>query len=232
MKELQKKLDYKFNDEAYLKRALTHVSYVNEKEDTSKSYERLEFLGDSILDFVLSEALLKRYPEWTEGMLTQMRANLVRADNLAEKSRSLKLGKHILLGKGEDQSGGREKISILSDVMESLIGAIYLDSSTMSEVRNFIEKLFSKDLKGVDRKEIFSEDYKSRLQNIIQKKGANVPGYELLEDRGPGHKKEFKVVISLGNTEFQGKGRSKQKAQQEAARKALKRKESWINEIS
>ncbi len=186
---LMRKLDYEFNDISLLKLALTHRS------KGSKNYERLEFLGDSILGFVIAESLYEKYPKESEGKLSRMRSSLVRQETLADVAKNLKLSDYLILGEGELKSGGFNRASILSDVVESLIGAIYLDAD-FSQANKFIQRYFKDKLTGLSVDGNY-KDAKSQLQEFMQKMGLDLPQYQIIETSGEQHNQEFTVECSL-----------------------------------
>jgi ribonuclease-3 len=215
---LEERIGYRFTDRYLLECALTHTSFANEQKiQTYKDYERIEFLGDAVLEMISSEFLFRTYPEKKEGELTKLRASLVCEPALAYCSRDLSLGAFIRLGRGEEASGGREKDSIISDVMEALIGAMYLDSKDIEVPRKFILNFILSDLED---KQLFY-DAKSILQERAQREGYEVR-YELLDESGPGHCKTFRVAALVnGENCGIGEGRSKKAAEQQAAYAAL-----------
>ena len=215
---LEERIGYRFNDRALLKQALTHSSFANEQKiNKAPDYERLEFLGDAVLELVSSEYLFREHKQLSEGELTKMRASMVCEPSLAFCARDLELGKFIRLGKGEDSTGGRERDSIVSDAMEALIGAIYLDGG-FAHARNFIERFV---LTDIEHKKLFY-DSKSNLQELIQGRLKKDFSYELLEESGPEHNKTFRVHVQMsGEILGEGSGRTKKAAEQQAAYKAL-----------
>ena len=215
--ELEKKIGYIFNDQALLKLALTHSSYSNEeKSPNSEDYERLEFLGDAVLELSVSEYLYEHNPNMYEGNMTKLRASLVCEPTLAICAREIGLDQYILLGKGEEQTGGRSRDSIISDVFESVTAAIYLDSS-FDQARDFVTRFLSSD---IEHRVMFC-DSKSILQEHIQQKGKTL-AYELLEESGPAHDRTYRVSALIDGTKIsEGSGRSKKGAEQEAAYQAL-----------
>ena len=215
---LEKKIGYSFTDKALIKQALTHSSYMHEKMiNKSGDYERLEFLGDAVLEVVSSEFLFHKYPDLPEGKLTKLRASMVCESSLAMCARDIELGKYILLGKGEEACGGRERDSIISDVMEAIIGAIFLDSG-MEMAKNHIHKFILSDLED---KSLFS-DSKSLLQEMLQGENKKDFEYVLVAEDGPEHNKTFIVdVLVEGQVLGTGKGRTKKAAQQKAAYEAI-----------
>lgn len=215
--EFQKIIGYRFQNTKLLQQALTHSSYANEKHMKHADNERLEFLGDAVLELVSSEFLFSNYPEMSEGDLTKLRASLVCEPTLAGCTASIQLGGFIRLGKGEDQTGGRERKSILSDALEALIGAIYLDGGFTS-AKEFILKFI---LTDIEHKKLFY-DSKTILQEKIQSMGDEILSYEILKEEGPDHNKLFEVRAMMGNKEIgRGEGRSKKSAEQEAAYRAI-----------
>ena len=216
---LQTQLNYDFKRTALLRQAVTHSSFVHEqglKQDESN--ERLEFLGDAVLELCISDFLYHRFSHLSEGELTQRRAKLVCEDTLASVAKSLKLGEYLLLGQGEAREKGREKPSILSDALESVFGAIYLDGG-LDAVRNLIGRLFSP--LAEDAKKT-AKDNKSILQEILQKNSRETAVYEITSEEGPPHKKQFTaMVLHQGKILGRGNGRSKKEAEQAAATQAL-----------
>lgn len=218
LQELEERVGYSFRDEGLLKQAMTHSSFTNEQRiNRAGDYERLEFLGDAVLELVSSEFLFKLHPELSEGELTKLRASMVCEPSLAFCARDLELGRFIRMGKGEENTGGRERESITSDAMEALIGAIYLDGG-MDSAREFIDRFILSDLED---KQLFY-DSKSNLQELIQGKLKKEFGYELLEESGPEHDKTFRVLVQMeGERLGEGVGKTKKAAEQQAAYKAL-----------
>lgn len=213
---IEKKLKYKFKDRKLLKTALTHSSYAN--ETSVESNERLEFLGDAVLGFVVARVLYDRYPDATEGALSKMRSAIVSRMNFAHFAQELKIDKQLLLGKGEENTGGRLRQSNLAGAFESVIGAIFIDGG-YRKVYGIITKLLKDCLNGDE--EIF-KDYKTRLQEIAQKKFRKVPKYKVVLEEGPPHDKSFHIEVKLGRKCFgKGIGRNKKQAEQEAAREGL-----------
>lgn len=213
------KLGYRFSDPALLKTALTHSSYANETKKGTICNERLEFLGDSVLSIVVSEYLFTHYKHLPEGELTKLRASLVCERMLWEFAKQIDLGSHILLGRGEDLSGGRERPSILSDAFEAVIAAIYLDGG-IEPVTQYILNFVKKQLEGKSQTPF--KDYKTMLQEIIQQNREESVSYYLVDESGPDHDKRFTVEVHLNsNVIGTGIGRSKKDAEQQAAREAL-----------
>jgi ribonuclease-3 len=219
MKELEDKLGYHFKNPTYLKNALTHSSYANEVRSAGGSNERLEFLGDSVLGFVVADYLFKNFPNLPEGDLTKKRAALVCEKACCGFSKQLDVGKYLLLSHGEQNSGGRTRPSILADAFESIIAAIYIDGG-MEEARKFILR-FVLPLLQNSRPKTF-KDYKTSLQEIIQQNPEERLEYVLTGESGPDHDKHFTVEVHLNNNVIgKGGGRSKKEAEQQAAREAL-----------
>ena len=221
MRELQKTIGYSFRELSLLETALTHTSYANEVyKDGLRSYERLEFLGDSILGFTAADYLIASFPELHEGELTKLRAELVCEASLAETAKKLRLGEYLRLGKGEEAGGGRQRVSIIADVVEAVIAAIYLDGG-LAAAKRFIYDYVLADVKARIR---LNADYKTMLQELVQQKKNQVLSYELLGESGPDHDKEFSVRVLLnGEPAGTGVGTSKKRAEQAAAREAVER---------
>jgi len=215
---LEERIGYRFQEQKLLKQALTHSSFTNEQKiNKTEDYERLEFLGDAVLEMVSSQFLFHTYPKLSEGELTKLRASMVCEPALAFCARDLELGHFIRLGKGEEMSGGRERESITSDVMEAVIGAIFLDGG-FDKAREFILRFILSDL---ENKQLFY-DSKSNLQELMQGTLKKEFHYELLEESGPEHSKSFVVeVIMEGKSLGRGLGRTKKAAEQQAAYEAL-----------
>lgn len=219
MNDLQKNMGYTFRDPALLRTALTHSSYANETKKGTKCNERLEFLGDSILSVIVAEYLFKTYPNMPEGELTKLRAALVCEKSLAEFSEELSVGKFLLLGNGEESSGGRTRPSILADAFEAILAALYLDSD-METARAYVLKFVKKALSV--RQNLPFKDYKTVLQEIIQQNKEESVRYVLVDKYGPDHDKHFVVEVHLNsNIIGRGEGRSKKEAEQHAAKEAL-----------
>lgn len=216
---LEDRIGYHFHNRYLLQCALTHTSFAHEQKiHTYDDYERLEFLGDAVLEMVSSAFLYRTYPDMREGQMTKLRSSLVCEPALAYCARDLRLEDFIRLGKGEEQCGGRGKDSIISDVCESVIGAMYLDSGSVTEPEKFIMKFILSDLEG----KLLFYDAKSILQEKAQEQGASVR-YELLDEQGPGHSKTFHVAVYLDDRRLaEGTGKSKKHAEQQAAYAALK----------
>jgi len=217
--ELEGKLDYTFSDLSLLDVALTHSSYANEKGPGNPYNERLEFLGDSVLGFIAADWFFEEYRDRPEGKLTKMRAAAVCEEACHGFAKELDLGKYLLLGKGEQKNGGRERVSILADAFEAVIAAIYLDGG-IEAASKFVLGFITN---AVQKNEITFKDYKTRLQEIIQKNPEEQLTYVLAGESGPDHDKRFEVEVHLNsNVIGRGTGKSKKHAEQEAAREALK----------
>lgn len=219
IKDLEAAIGYRFQNITLLQNALTHSSYANEHwHDSLKSNERLEFLGDSVLGMVVAEHLYNCFPDRPEGELTRMRADMVCEQALAEIANKLDLGKHMLLGHGEEQCGGRNRASILADAVESIIAASFLDGG-MDAAKQIIEKFV---LCHVPKDRLHNMDYKTILQEQVQKKKNQALSYALIGESGPDHDKRFTVAVFLNGQQVgQGIGSSKKRAEQEAARAAV-----------
>lgn len=219
MNSLEEKLHYKFKDRSLLENALTHSSYANEVRHGLSSNERLEFLGDSVLSIVVSEHLYRRFPKMPEGELTRLRASLVCEKALCGFSRELGLGAYLKLGRGEDKGGGRERDSILADAFEAVLAAIYLDGG-FEPARRHVMNFVLRELSGHD--EDAFKDYKTALQEIIQRNPEESVTYYLTGESGPDHDKRFTVEVHLNsNVIGTGVGKNKKQAEQMAAKQAL-----------
>lgn len=220
MDKLEEKIGYKFKNRELLQTALTHSSYANERHGGSvQSYERLEFLGDSILGLVTAEFLYAHEPRLPEGRMTRLRAELVCESSLHNVATKLCIGRYMRLGKGEERSGGRERPSILADMVEAIIAAMYLDCG-MEQARSFIMENILKDAEISDAHR--SADYKTELQELVQRKSDQHISYELTGETGPDHNKTFTFTVSInGVVSGEGSGRTKKEAEQMAARRAL-----------
>ena len=219
IKDLEAAIGYRFKNISLLQNALAHSSYANERwHDSLKSNERLEFLGDSILGMAVAEYLYRSFPDRPEGELTRMRADMVCETSLAAVADKITLGEHLLLGHGEERFGGRQRASILADAVESVIAACFLDGG-MEAAKNFITKFI---LTEVPVKQMHNADYKTALQEQVQQKKDQVLSYELIGESGPDHDKQFQVRVLLNGTPIgEGIGRSKKRAEQDAAHNAL-----------
>ncbi len=217
---LQQTLGYRFKEADLLEEALRHSSYVNEQPDTGmRDNERMEFLGDAVLNLVVGHLLMKAFPDLHEGELSRTRANLVNETQLAHIARSLDLGRYLLLGKGEVQSNGWDKNSLLANALEALIAAVYLDGGFESAA-GLIENHF-KALIVTAPKLTTGQDYKSRLQETVQSAIKEIPQYSVVAESGPDHDKTFTIEMTVGSLRTEGTGKSKKAAEQEAAREAI-----------
>lgn len=222
LQELIKNLNIKINNLNIIDKALTHSSYVNENKDLKlESNEKLEFLGDAVLGLVITEYLYNLYPDYSEGKLSKMKSRLVSAEVLSKLSNELSLGEYMLLGKGEEKSGGRKRQSNIENAFESVVGAIYLDSG-FKESANFIINRFNEQfLEHFQSKEI-GKDYKGELQEFSQKKFNTSPVYSVVSEVGPEHKKIFEVRVLIKGKEYgRGVGKSKKEAEQKASSNAI-----------
>ena len=219
IKDLETAIGYRFHNITLLQNALAHSSYANERwHDSLKSNERLEFLGDSILGMVVAEYLYRNFPDRPEGELTRMRADMVCERALARVAEQISLGRHLLLGNGEEQGGGRGRDSILADAVESVIAACFLDGG-MDAARGFVNRFV---LEDVPVRKLRNADYKTALQELVQQKKNQVLSYELVGEEGPDHNKTFRVSVSLnGKVVGEGTGSSKKRAEQDAAHSAI-----------
>jgi ribonuclease III len=217
---LQDRLAYCFNDLSLLKEAVTHRSYLNEHPGTELRHnERLEFLGDAVLNLALSARLLKNFPDLPEGRLSKIRAGLVNEKKLASLAVQLDLGTFLLIGKGEERTGGRGKPSLLADTLEAVLGAVYLDDG-FEAASALVDRLFQTQLVRDD--DLSVRDFKTLLQEYCQGRLKSVPSYLVLREEGPDHKKIFFVEVKIKNRVVSGgHGRTKKEAQQKAAEKAL-----------
>ena len=221
IKDLENAIGYRFQNIQLLQNALTHSSYANERWHNSLlSNERLEFLGDSVLGMLVAEYLFRTFPDRPEGELTRMRADMVCERTLAAAANRIGLGDHLLLGHGEEQGGGRNRDSILADAMESVIAACFLDGGIQAALQ-VVQKFI---LVEVPVTKLHNADYKTALQELVQQKKNQVLSYALVGQSGPDHDKQFDVEVSLNGTVVgKGSGRSKKRAEQDAARAAIEK---------
>lgn len=212
-------LEQLFDDKTLLTLALTHRSWVNEHPGVRQSNERLEFLGDAILEFIVSKEIYTQFPDQEEGYLTVLRANLVNTVNLAKLAQKLEIGEKILLSKGEEDTGGRTNNSLLADTVEAILGALYLDGGLPKAERFVQEQL----LATIDETLALPlKDPKSRLQEIVQSLGLPAPRYQVIKEEGPDHSKEFTIQVLVdGKPIAEGIGKNKSEGAQKAAEKAL-----------
>lgn len=218
----EERIGYTFLDREILIRALTHKSYSHEaKNGSPRDNETYEFLGDSVLGFVIGDLLFHRFPDLDEGALSKMKAYLVSSTSLAEKARSYEMGGVLFLGVGEEKSGGRKKDSLLANLFEAMLAAVYLDGG-IGAVRHLIERSFTPHLEAIDEEDLLFQDYKTALQERAQGSGLPLPEYSVVEEVGPDHDKRFIVEVKVGSLVTRGEGSSKKEAQQQAARHALR----------
>jgi ribonuclease III len=218
--ELEQKIEYFFKNKDFLEESLQHSSWVNENpEKNLRDNERLEFLGDAVVNLVVATCLMDKFPELNEGDLSRIRANLVNETQLADLARGLELGPYLLLGKGELLTNGREKNSILADAFEAVVAAVYLDGG-FNNAFGFVQKCFDPLLTDAVSPES-NLDFKSRLQEIVQTRQTEMPEYKIIKENGPDHDKTFHVKIEVFDILAIGLGKSKKMAEQDAARTAL-----------
>ncbi len=218
--QLQENLGYSFKNLNLLIKALTHKSYVNENQESLKHNERFEFLGDSVLDLIVSDYMVRKYSEHKEGALSKIRAAVVNETCLAELALNIDLGKYLFLGKGEEQSGGRNKPSLLANAYEAVVGGIYYDSDLKTTADVLLPALKKEINKYVETNEF--RDFKSDLQEYTQNKLVCIPSYKVTRETGPDHEKKFEVIVLVKDVmKGKGIGRSKKEAEQAAAKVAL-----------
>lgn len=211
-----------FKNKQLFHHAFIHRSYLNETRERIESNERLEFLGDSILSFVISEHLYRTYPDFNEGILTNLRSMVVNTKSLAQSAKTLEFGKYLLLSRGEEESGGRSNESILANTFEAYIGALFIDQG-ISAVEAFIGDTLMPKIVEFVKKKVF-KDPKSLLQEYVQAKKQNSPLYKVLLEEGPAHAKQFTIGVFIDNVKAgEGVGRSKQEAEENAAEQALEK---------
>lgn len=220
----QQKIQYEFSDINLLDQAFRHSSYVKESKDRNlMDNERLEFLGDAFLDAIIGESLYEMHPQAEEGKLSKMRAALVCEESLANAAGILEVSEHLLLGYGEEKTGGRNRASILADATEAIVGAIYLDGG-YEEAKEFVKRAFEKELDDAREGKIVNRDFKSRLQEELQAQGIQDIKYILEKEEGPDHDKIFTVRLEVNGREIShGIGKSKKSAEQDAAKNAIER---------
>ncbi len=222
LSEIEQKIGYSFRARALLDRALTHRSFANERAAQNCQHnEAMEFLGDSVLGFVVSAWLLERFPTLSEGKLSKMKAHLVSESSLVELAEAIDLGRYILLNRGEEKTGGRRKRALLADAYEALIGVIYVDAG-IAVAERFLRRELRSKLGAIDPTAMIGTDYKSALQERLQAAGGPVPEYAVIEALGPDHRRTFRIELRVaGHAVAQGEGHTIKIAQQEAARLAL-----------
>ncbi len=222
LEKIYKILNYRFQDPELIIKAFTHASYINESNLTEDN-ERLEFLGDSVISLAITHLLMEKFPDASEGKLSKLRSALVSEKRLCKMAIKLGIGEMILLGKGEEKTGGRRKSSILADTIEAIFGAIYLDAG-FTKALEIVKDIFWEEIKNVD---LISLDYKSKLQELTQKKFGVLPEYKLVAEKGPSHYKSFRIALFINNKFIaEAKGKTKKEAEQKAAKEAL----NWLKE--
>ena len=219
---LEVRVGYRFKDRGLLEHALTHKSKAHEDPSGGVAdNESLEFLGDAVLGLVVAEALFRSFPRYSEGQKSKIKASLVSTASLAEMAEQLRLGDHMILGRGEEKTGGRQKQALLADTCEAVIAAIYLDGG-LDPARNFLMREFATGIEDAKQSEYFGRDHKSRLQERLQSQGRPLPAYRVSGEVGPDHRKLFHVEVFVGEEMLaQGMGRTKKEAEQEGAKLAL-----------
>lgn len=221
--ELELALGYQFRDPRLLVQALMHSSRIPERlsEDPAGDNEKLEFLGDAVLELLVSEELVRAFPDWSEGQLSKSRARLVNANALSIAAKRLDLGNHLRLGRGEEKTGGRSKPALLADAYEAVIAAIYLDSG-LDAARGFVRRSLLDDVIVAEAERLGRPDHKSALQELLQARGVALGIYHVIEETGPDHEKTFRVEVRIsGEITAVGTGRTKKEAEQSAAVAAL-----------
>ena len=221
LRDFERNLSYFFQDISLLDKALIHRSFVNENPTLSCcDNERLEFLGDAVLELCISDMLMEEFPDYTEGQLSKLRASLVNEQPLAELARKFRIGDYLLLGKGEETSGGREKNSLLANTFEALMASVYLDCG-FDGTMIFVRRLFASLIEEGAQESIY-RDYKTALQEIAQNRFKEVPRYTLVDQCGPDHDKVFEMQLIIGGViATTGTGKNKKEAEQQAAKKAM-----------
>jgi len=220
MESLQARINYHFRDTSLLKEALTHGSSRYDNNKTLRDNQRLEFLGDAVLQLIMSDVLFRQFPHFDEGMLTKLRTRLVSTGALTKMAQALSLGSFIIMGRGEESNGGRERSSILADTMESLVGGIFLDGG-LGAARAFVTSLIAKEMEALTVRPI-EINPKGELQEILQGISNEAPVYQIIDSEGPDHLKHFKaIVLWRGSTLGEGKGARKKEAEIQAATNAL-----------
>jgi ribonuclease-3 len=221
---LSERIGHVFRDTTLLERALTHRSFSNEQRDLrSPNNERLEFLGDTVLGFLIGDLIYRVFPNLQEGALSKIKAHLVSATTLATKARDLGLGRYLRMGAGEARSGGSDKLSLLADAFEAIVAAVYLDGG-LPAAEAFVRRVFTPDVAGIDVGDLSFHDYKTALQETAQSLGLPLPEYRVVDEYGPDHEKSFVVEVYWDGDSFAlGKGSSKREAQRKAAKEALRK---------
>ena len=223
LEAFQQQIGVTFHNQTLLKQAFVHRSYLNESKEFPESNERLEFLGDAVLSFITSEYLFRTYPKYPEGTLTNVRSTLVKTTSLAITGAELCLGELLLVSRGEESSGGRTNQSLLADCFEALLGAIFIDQG-IEVAQQFVEKVLLVKTEAIIKNKSYV-DYKSLLQELVQEETKISPTYNVIRSEGPDHDKVFYVEVMMGETPLaEGKGKSKQEAEQDAATRALEKR--------
>jgi len=218
----EQRIGYTFQSREMLDRALTHKSYSHEsKNEGVRHNETFEFLGDSVLGFVIGDLLFRNFPELDEGALSKIKAYLVSASSLAEKARHFGMGEVIRLGVGEEKTGGRKKESLLANLFEAMVAGVYLDGG-VEAARQFLVHAFGDDIRAINDQDLLFHDYKTALQELAQGRGLPLPEYSVVGEVGPDHDKTFIVDVRIGSSTARGEGSSKKEAQQQAAKHALR----------
>jgi ribonuclease-3 len=218
----EQRIGYTFQSREVLDRALTHKSYSHEsKQEGVRHNETFEFLGDSVLGFIIGDLLFRNFPELDEGALSKIKAYLVSASSLAEKARHFGMGEVIRLGVGEEKTGGRKKESLLANLFEAMVAGVYLDGG-VDAARQFLVHAFGADIRAINDQDLLFHDYKTALQELAQGRGLSLPEYSVVEEVGPDHDKTFIVDVRIGSSVARGEGSSKKEAQQQAAKHALR----------
>lgn len=229
MSTLEQRLGYSFKNASLLERALTHKSFANELKNATEHNEKLEFLGDAVLDLVVGEFLYEKFPQDNEGGLSKKRASIVNEEVLSELALDMEINKFLHLGKGESLTGGANKPRLVASTLEAIIGALYLDGG-FDVTKDFIRREFSVLIEKINGLEDFEKDYKTRLQELVQKALKEAPKYELMTEEGPPHDRVFLVCVKVKEDVWaQGRGRSKKHAEQAAAKLALEIKYKETN---
>jgi ribonuclease III len=222
LEKIEQTIGVTFRDKDLLHRAFTHRSYLNENQDIDRHNERLEYLGDAVLEFLVSKFLFNKYPDRAEGELTSFRSATVKTDTLAETARGLEFGEHLRMSRGEEKTGGRQKDYLLANTFEAVIGAIYLDQG-IRPVESFLKRELFGQIDTIVKNRL-DIDPKTRFQELAQDHQRVTPSYELLSEKGPDHEKTFTMAVYLGEEEYgRGTGQSKQRAEEQAAKEALKK---------
>lgn len=220
LQQLEKRLHFTFSNKSLLQRALTHRSYVNESSIPVKDNERLEYLGDSVLGLIVNEYLFKSFENYPEGDLAKIKSAVVSEDTLAKVANQMNLGDYIIMGRGEELTGGRYRQSILADTLEAIIGAVYLDAG-LTKSKKLVLRILKKDIQRIDKLS-YLRDPKTTLQELVQKKYKSRPLYTVIQESGPDHSKMYTIKLTINDRDITvGSGSSKRKAESDAAKKAL-----------